>query len=147
MTVASPIPVARLMVTLVVYFVVLVNVARGLREVKPVHLELMQSYAAGRSQMLRLVRVPNAVPFLFTALKIASPLAVITAYVFEYFGGSQNGLGSKITSNMATAKKAEGWAYIAAACLLGLTFYVSAIILERLITPGGAANRQREQPV
>jgi NitT/TauT family transport system permease protein len=39
-------------------------------------------------------RVPNAIPYLFTALKIAAPAAVITAFVAEYFGGSQNGLGA-----------------------------------------------------
>ena len=39
-------------------------------------------------------RVPNALPYLFTALKIAAPTSVITAFVAEYFGGRQNGLGS-----------------------------------------------------
>ena len=83
----------RLMVTLVVYFVVLVNVAKGLRQVEPTHLELLRSYAASPFDVLRKARVPNAVPYLFTALKIAAPLAVITAFVAEYFGGPQNGLG------------------------------------------------------
>ncbi|MCA9693584.1 MAG: ABC transporter permease subunit [Myxococcales bacterium] len=69
----------RLMVTIVVYFVVLVNVARGLRQVENTHLELMRSYAASDWEILRLVRVPNAISYFFTALKIAAPLAVITA--------------------------------------------------------------------
>ena len=54
------------------------------------------------------MRIPNAVPYLFTALKIAAPAAVITAFVAEYFGGSQNGLGNRITSNMSTSKNAVG---------------------------------------
>ena len=86
----------RLMVTLVVFFVVLVNVAKGLRQVAPVHAELMRSYAASSWQIMRKVRVPNAVPYLFTALRIAAPLSVIYAYVSEYFGGAQNGLGSTV---------------------------------------------------
>lgn len=129
----------RLMVTLVVYFVVLVNVARGLRQVDATHVELMRSYAASDWQVLRRVRVPNAIPYFFTALKIAAPLAVITAFVSEYFGGSQNGLGNKITSNLATSKKAEGWAYVAGACLLGLAFFLFAIVLELVVTPRGAS--------
>jgi NitT/TauT family transport system permease protein len=128
----------RLMVTLVVYFVVLVNVARGLRQVDGTHVELMRSYAASDWTVLRLVRVPNAIPYFFTALKIAAPLAVITAFVSEYFGGSQNGLGNKITSNLATSKKAEGWAYVGGACLLGLAFYLFAVLLELAVTPRGA---------
>jgi NitT/TauT family transport system permease protein len=100
------------MVTLVVYFIVLVTVARGLRDVSPTHLELMRSYAASQTAVLRKVRVPNAVPFLFTALKIAAPAAVITAFVSEYFGGSQNGLGSRITSNVAISNNAAAWAYV-----------------------------------
>jgi NitT/TauT family transport system permease protein len=135
----------RLMVTLVVYFVVLVNVARGLRQVDATHVELMRSYAASDWQLLRRVRVPNAIPYFFTALKIAAPLAVITAFVSEYFGGSQNGLGNKITSNLATSKKAEGWAYVGGACLLGLSFYLLAIVLETVASPKGAASaRGRE---
>jgi NitT/TauT family transport system permease protein len=67
--------------------------------------------------------------------------------VSEYFGGSQNGLGNKITSNLATSKKAEGWAYVGGACLLGLAFYVIAVLLELAVTPRGAgrsAERGRE---
>ena len=134
----------RLMVTVVVYFIVLVNVARGLRQVSPIHLELLRSYAASPSAVLAKARVPNAVPYLFTALKIAAPAAVITAFVAEYFGGSQNGLGARIISNNASSRTAVAWAYVLGAILLGLTFYLISICLESITThnrgldPGGA---------
>jgi NitT/TauT family transport system permease protein len=134
----------RLMVTLVVFFVVLVNVATGLRQVDATHAELMHSYAASNWEILRKVRVPNAVPYLFTALKIAAPLSVIYAYVSEYFGGAQNGLGSRITSNIANSKNAVGWAYVLGACLLGLTFYLISIAVEAVVTPGRPAQRNRD---
>ena len=134
----------RLMVTLVVFFVVLVNVAKGLRQVDPTHAELMRSYAASNWEILRKVRVPNAVPYLFTALKIAAPLSVIYAYVSEYFGGAQNGLGSRIASNIANSKNAVGWAYVLGACLLGLAFYLISITVETAVTPGGVAKRNRD---
>ncbi|MFZ9292062.1 MAG: ABC transporter permease [Ilumatobacteraceae bacterium] len=141
-SITSEIP-RRVMVTLVVYFIVLVNVARGLLQVHPTHLELMRSYAATDVTILRKVRVPNAVPFLFTALKIAAPSAVITAFVSEYFGGSQNGLGSRITSNIANSKNAAAWAYVVAACALGLLFYAVSIILESVSRQGGATHDTR----
>lgn len=125
----------RLMVTLIVYFVVLVNVAKGLRQVNPLHLELLRSYAASPRAVIAKARIPNAVPYLFTALKIAAPMAVITAFVAEYFGGSQNGLGSRIVSNIAASRNAVAWAYVVGACLLGLTFYLVSIAMESTTTP------------
>ena len=134
-SITSEIP-RRFMVTLVVYFIVLVNVARGLTQVRSIHVELMRSYAASDLAILRKVRVPNAIPYLFTALKVAAPASVITAFVSEYFGGSQNGLGSRITSNIANSKNAAAWAYVLGACLLGLAFYTVSIILESLTRRG-----------
>jgi NitT/TauT family transport system permease protein len=141
-SITSEVP-RRLMVTLVVNFIVLVNVVRGLREVGATQLELMRSYAASEVAIMRKVRVPNAVPYLFTALKIAAPASVITAFVSEYFGGSQNGLGSRIVGNVAISNNATAWAYVLGACLLGLAFYLTAVVVERLATPGGMGNRAR----
>ena len=124
----------RLMVTLIVFFIVLVNVARGLQQVHATHLELLRSFAASPREILVKARIPNALPHLFTALKIAAPTAVITAFVAEYFGGNQNGLGSRITSNVAGSRNAVAWAYVAGACLLGLTFYLVSIALESIST-------------
>ena len=136
-SITSEIP-RRVMVTLVVYFIVLVNVAKGLTQVRSTHVELMRSYAASEFAILRKVRVPNAVPYLFTALKIAAPASVITAFVSEYFGGLQNGLGSRITSNIANSKNAAAWAYVLGACLLGLAFYIVSIMLEGIARKGEA---------
>jgi NitT/TauT family transport system permease protein len=133
----------RLMATLIVFFIVLVNVAKGLRQVHPIHVELLRSYAATPVDVLRKARVPNAVPYLFTALKIAAPTSVITAFVAEYFGGNQNGLGNRITSNVAIARNAVAWAYVVGACVVGLTFYLVSVALESITThrrggsPGG----------
>ena len=133
----------RLMVTVIVFFIVLVNVAKGLRQVKAVHLELLRSYAAPPRAVLVKARVPNALPYLFTSLKIAAPVAVITAFVSEYFGGRQNGLGYFIPSNFAGSKNAVAWAYVLGACLLGLVFYLVAVLLEAVTAqrwgraPGG----------
>ena len=132
----------RLMVLLVVYFIVLVNVAKGLTQVNPIHLELMRSLAAPPREVLRKVRIPNAIPYLFTALRIAAPAAVVTAFVSEYFGGAQNGLGSRITSNISISKNAVAWAYVVGACLLGLAFYLISTLVEGAVTSRGAANRR-----
>jgi NitT/TauT family transport system permease protein len=81
------------------------------------------------------VRVPHALEFFFVALRQAAPLAVVTAFVSEYFGGVQNGLGSRISQSIANSKDAAGWAYVLGACLLGLAFFMGSIALERIAMP------------
>ena len=125
----------RLMVTIVVFFVVFVNVTKGLTNTDSTQLELMSSYAASDWTVLRKVRLPNALPFFFTALKVASSLSVITAFVAEYFGGRQDGLGYKISSSISNSKDAQAWAYVAGACALGLIFYLAAATMERVAIP------------
>lgn len=83
----------RLVAGIIVFFPVFINTLRGLREVDPTHRELMASYAAGSWTFARLVRLPGALPYVFTGLRQASSLAVIAAVVAEYFGGLQDGLG------------------------------------------------------
>ncbi len=125
----------RLVVTIVAFFPVYINVLRGLRDVDPTHTELMRSYAASDTDFVRKVRVPNALPFVFTGLRLAASLCVIAAVVAEYFGGLQKGLGSRITSAASNAAYGRAWAYVLAACLLGLAFYVTALVLERVAMP------------
>lgn len=129
----------RIIVVIVVFFPVFVNTVRGLTRIDPVHAELMHSYAASGWDLARVVRLPASVPYVFTGLRIASSLAVIAAVVAEYFGGLQNGLGSRITSAASNTAYARAWAYVVAAILLGLAFYLVALAAERLATRGRAA--------
>jgi len=129
----------RLVVAIYVFFPIFVNTLRGLRQIDPVHAELMRSYAASGWDLTRVVRWPGSLPFVFTGLRVASSLAVIAAVVVEYFGGLQNGLGSRITSAASNTAYARAWAYVVAAIALGLLFYVIALAAERLATRGRTA--------
>jgi NitT/TauT family transport system permease protein len=122
-------------VAIVVFFPVFINAVRGLGEVDPVHRELMASYAARGWVFTRLVRLPGALPFVFTGLRQASALAVIAAVVAEYFGGLQDGLGSRITSAASYTAYARAWAFVVGACVLGLAFYLVTLGLERVVMP------------
>ena len=126
----------RVVVAIVAFFPVFVTTVRGLTRIDPVHAELMRSYAAGGWATTRVVRLPGAVPYLFTGVRVASSLAVISAVVAEYFGGLQNGLGSRITSAASNTAYARAWAYVVAAIGLGLVFYLASLGAERLATRG-----------
>lgn len=130
----------RIVVLIVVFFPVFVNTVRGLTRIDPVHAELMRAYAAGRWAFTRIVRLPGAIPYIFTGLRVASSLAVISAVVAEYFGGLQNGLGSRITSAASNTAYARAWAYVVAAIGLGLVFYLAALAAERAATRGRGAD-------
>lgn len=134
----SPLPRV-IIVALMVFFPVLVNTIRGLTEVEPDALELMSSYAATSFQTLVKVRIPNALPFWFTALRIAATLSVIGAVVGEFFGGPLYSLGIYITNQTGISDYPKAWAAIILACGLGITFYVVAIVAERMLVPWGTA--------
>ena len=120
-------------VALMTFFPVMVNTIRGLTQVEPAALELMDSYAASEGQVLRKVRIPNALPYWFTALKIAVTLSVIGAVVGEFFGGPLYSLGIYVTNQTGSFKYPNAWAAIVIACALGIGLYLIAVLLERLV--------------
>jgi NitT/TauT family transport system permease protein len=112
---------------------VMVNTLRGLQSANPHEIELMRSYAASELEIWRRVRVPTALPFLFTALKVASVLAMIGAIVGEYFGGAFNALGVLINSDATIFNFVRAWAGILVASLLGLALYAAVTLTERRV--------------
>ncbi|GAA4625679.1 ABC transporter permease [Cellulomonas oligotrophica] len=126
---------ARVIVAALAVFVpVYVNALRGLRQVRPVHRDLMRALAASSVQVARTVTVPTAVPFVFTGLRMASSLAVISAIVAEYFGGPRSGIGSFITTAASGSNYAQAWAYVLGGIVVGLLFYGVTATAEHLVT-------------
>ena len=114
------------------FFPVLVNALRGLTSVDPESIELMRSYAASERTIYRRVRIPTSLPFVFTALKVASVLAMIGAVVGDYFGGSTKALGIQIQSSVTLSQYEFAWSAILVASILGIAFYSAIAVLERL---------------
>lgn len=128
-------------VAIIVFFPVMINTTRGLIEVDPAEIELLRSYASTPRQLVLKVRVPNALPYLFSALKVATVLSVIGAIVAEYFGGPRNVLGVYITQQTGLFHFAEAWAAIVVATILGVGFYASVLVAERMLMPWHSAFR------
>ena len=104
----------------------------------------MRSYAVGEWRVLREVRVPNALPFFFTSLKVAASLAVIAAIVSEYFGGEQGTLGTIITQSAGLSRYDRAWAAVFAACVLGIALYLLVTLIDgsRSVAPACAARAE-----
>ena len=126
-------------VALMVFFPVMINTIRGLTNVEPAALELLSSYAASERQTMAKLRAPNALPYWFTALRIATTLSVIGAVVGEFFGGPLYSLGIYITLESGHSRYPTAWAAIVVACAMGIGLYLAAVALERLVVPWRSA--------
>ena len=122
-------------VTIMIFFPIMINTVRGLISVDSSSLELMRSYAASDSEILLKLRIPNALPSLFSGLKVAGALAMIGAIVGEYFGGPRIALGVFITQEAALFRFASAWSAILIACLPGIAIYLVILLAERLALP------------
>jgi len=132
-------------VAVMVFFPIMVNTVRGLTNVDPSALELMRSYAASDREVLRKLRIPNALPYILTAFKIATTLAVIGAVIGEYFGGPRQALGIYITGEATLFRFANAWAAILMACALGIALYSIVVLVERRLLPWHASGARGDR--
>jgi NitT/TauT family transport system permease protein len=127
-------PQSKMAIAAVLCFLpVMVNTLRGLQSARPRQVELMRSYAASELEIWRRVRLPTALPFIFTALKVASVLSMIGAIVGEYFGGATTALGVTINTDAQIFQFDAAWAGILVASLLGLALYSAVVVAERIV--------------
>jgi NitT/TauT family transport system permease protein len=105
-----------------------INAHKGMNMVDPLALDLMRSYAAGKRQVFRHVRVAGSLPYVFTALKINTTASMIGAIVGEFFVSSR-GLGYLLSNSIKVARMPLGWSCIVMAAIAGVLFY---LIVERL---------------
>jgi NitT/TauT family transport system permease protein len=130
-----------MMAALLVFFPVTINVTRGLVEVAPSALELMRSYAVSDWEVLRRVRIPNMLPFLFTALKVGTTLAFIGAIVGEFYGGTSDVLGRVVLTSISGGRYDVAWAAILLGAAAAMACYVIVSVSERLAIPWYTAQR------
>ena len=130
------------MASLVVFFPIVINVTRGLVDVDP---RVAGAHARptppATPAVLRKVRVPNMLPFFFTALKVGTTLAFIGALVGEYFGGASKVLGKVVMTSMSNGSFALAWGAIVVGAMCALIAYAVVVLIERLTIPWVAALR------
>jgi NitT/TauT family transport system permease protein len=110
-----------------------VNVYRGLTDLKPFSLDLIESYAGTRADVFFKLRLPNCLPYIFTALRINIAAAMIGVIISEYFAASVEGLGFVIRNTLRTSQLTVGWAYILVTSLTGIFFFMLVSLLEKIL--------------
>jgi NitT/TauT family transport system permease protein len=123
------------------FFPVTIAGIRGLASPEPRSLELMRSYAAGWRDVLWKVRLPAALPYLFTALKISATASIVGAIVAEAPTGIQGGLGRAIIqfNQQYTSGPEKLWATVIVCAGLGIAFFVLVRLVEIVVL----RNRER----
>lgn len=116
------------------FFPVTINTLRGLRSPDPRAIELMKSYAATRWATLWKVRYPAALPYIFTALKIAATTSIVGAIIGELPSGIREGLGGAILNfnQYYAIQPPKLWATILFTALVGILFFIAISGLERV---------------
>jgi NitT/TauT family transport system permease protein len=129
--------VAKILVVMITCTVSMsINAWRGFTELKPFSADLLRTLAADNLTIFLKLKVPNSVPYIFTALRVSVPGSIISAMVSEYFAEYIIGVGRQIRENIVLAQYATAWAYIAAAFVIGITMYIVLIVTEGIMLKG-----------
>jgi ABC-type nitrate/sulfonate/bicarbonate transport system permease component len=133
-----------IVVALVCFFPIVVNTIDGLKAVDPEMVRLMRTLGMSRPRIMRSVRVPSALPYLFSGLKVAMALAVIGAVFGEWVGASE-GLGYLMLALNNQLATTELFAAVLVLSVMGIVLFFLVGLVERLVIPWHHESRRALQ--
>lgn len=116
------------------FFPVTINTLRGLTSLNPLQVDLMRSVAATRWDIFVKLRLPAAVPYIFTALKVSATASVVGAIIGELPSSIRDGLARAIldfSSNYSEVSTPKLFAAIVVAAGVGILFFILVSLVER----------------
>jgi NitT/TauT family transport system permease protein len=102
------------------FFPITTGMVKGLRSSDPMQRDLMRTYSATEQQVFVKLRWPSATAFLFPAMKVAAPLALVGAIVAELPTGAQAGLGARLLTGSYYGQTLQIWAALMMAAFLAM---------------------------
>lgn len=122
------------------FFPIAVGMTKGLRSPEVMHLDLMRTYSASAAQTFWKLRLPAAVPFLVTSMKVAISIALVGAIVGELPTGAVAGLGARLLAGSYYGQTVQIWsALLMAAALAGILVMTVDLIGARVNRRMGVA--------
>jgi NitT/TauT family transport system permease protein len=132
----------KVVVTFLLCFMpIMLNGILGFRSIDPEIIYLCQSTGVRQWEMFWKIRLPNALPTLFTGLKHGASLSIVGAVVAEYIGGNR-GLGYYLILLLDNMQVDVGMAVMASMATIGLIFFFGMHLVERLTIPWYVAKRR-----
>jgi NitT/TauT family transport system permease protein len=124
---------------LIGFFPVVINTAVGLTQVDPEMLDLGRVFSAPKWKIFAKIRIPNAYPYILSALKVTATAAVVGAIVGE-FVASQKGLGYVIITTQGSMNTPVAFAALVWISVVGLAVYGAVVLMTRWIAPWAESN-------
>ncbi len=131
------------MVAMVVFFPIAMSTADGPRAVDPELLRFARSLGVSEWGMFRWIKFPSALPAIFTSVKVSATYGVIAAVVGEMVG-AQYGLGALMIRSHRMMMTDDLFGSVALMVVLGIAWFLAAIVAERLVIPWHFAKVRRK---
>lgn len=120
--------------TLITFFPLVVSTATGLAATPPELIELSRSLSAPARREMTQIRLPYAVPYIFSALKISITLAVIGAVVAE-FVAADAGVGYFIQFSTSMFRMPQAWAGLVVLAAMSLILFQAVVLTQKWLFP------------
>jgi NitT/TauT family transport system permease protein len=130
---------------LIALFAIVVDAVLGLRSVDPDAVDLFRTMHGSRLQTLLRLRLPNALPHVFSGMKVAISLALVGAIAGE-FVASENGLGHVILQAEGMFQTVRVFAAIVLLGVFGTLLFYAVEVTERLVCPWHVSHRSKARP-
>lgn len=123
-----------LIAALIGFFPVVINSAVGLNQTPQEMLDLGRVFGAPKWRVFMKIRIPGALPYIISALKVAATSCVVGAIIGEFIA-SQRGLGSVIINTQTSMNTPVAFGAIVWISVLGLAVYGAVGLLGRWVAP------------
>lgn len=135
---------ARLIVVfLIAFFPIVVNTTAGLLRVDAELIDLVRGLNASRWKIFVKIRFPNALPHIFTGMRISIALSVIGAVVAEYVAATK-GLGYLVFSANTNVDTKLVFAAVVLLATMGIILFQLVRLAQRLAVPWAQSTREGE---
>ena len=132
-----------MLVFLLSFFPIVVAAIAGFKSADPEIMDLARTTGAGQMMMFRKIRLPQALPHIFTGLKVGAAMAATAAVVAE-FVGSDKGLGYLLLDYNGHIETGKVFAVVILLSLMGIMVYYSVELLERIAIPWHVSQKEKE---
>src|SRR5262249_8034086 len=129
---------------LIGFFPVVINTAVGLTQVDEELLDLGRVFNAPKWKVFTTIRIPNAYPYILSALKVTATAAVVGVIVGE-FVASQQGLGYVIITTQGSMNTPVAFAALVWISVVGLVVYGLVVLAARRIAPWAETVEERRE--
>jgi len=115
------------------FFPIVIGMVKGLRSPETMHIDLMKTYNATKTQVFFKLRSPASTPFLFASFKVSIAISLVGAIVGELPAGARAGLGARLLTGSYYGQTVQIWSALIVASIIAGTFVYLMTVLESLV--------------